>query len=760
MPDYDFSVLSPHEFECLCRDLLERKENVFIESFTDGKDDGIDLRYAKVKDPKSPSETVIVQVKKYKESSRSTLISKLRKNEAPKLRKLHLDRYYFMTSIGLTPKNKADIQEIFRPYIKRSEDIFGRDDLNNLLGLFPTVVEQYDSLRLAGINGLEEILNRDQLVRREMEEEEIKDSVRLYVGNKSFNKALDILKSNHFVIISGIPGIGKTILARILVHVLVTKGGFDEFWVLDRNTDVFFKMLRKDKKQVFLFDDFLGTNVLDDQRLQGNGLREMISSVCRSENKLLILTTLEALLQDALSTYEWMTTFNIKRAECFIESDDYSEYMRAEILYNHLIEAKLPIEYIENLLDGHRYIELIKHPDFNPRVIQEFISGEYWKDCAPDNFAETFKKNFENSFSVWEKPFLNRNPAEQCALLALLSMGQPVFIDDWKVAFKFYYKVIFGQSPYFTLNNWKWGKFVDGLRGTFIKTRSINEGRQEIIEFQNHSVSDFLMSYGKKIQDCYDCMIRGAWFIEQLYTLFSDSNDVRKLKIPENLYDQVNYQIKEQMKWYRSCELIGVYNNNRYFYKRTGSRIEGLKQCADSFPEVNRRYHFVEQTLTPEMLMADPCPCWVKCELLAGLDWSLVGWHVEGVLGSIAEKLDTFSDYTGFIKLCSTLNQTYRLESDDFVDDFWSIIHYEEDYCQDRYSADWMISELKLIHRIAPNLVSSGDIEDFKTSITETIEENEVLEEKPDKNAKEAVNPGDGQEVDIRLIDEMFSRLR
>lgn len=269
MPDYDFSVLSPHEFECLCRDLLERKENVFIESFTDGKDDGIDLRYAKVKDPKSPSETVIVQVKKYKESSRSTLISKLRKNEAPKLRKLHLDRYYFMTSIGLTPKNKADIQEIFRPYIKRSEDIFGRDDLNNLLGLFPTVVEQYDSLRLAGINGLEEILNRDQLVRREMEEEEIKDSVRLYVGNKSFNKALDILKSNHFVIISGIPGIGKTILARILVHVLVTKGGFDEFWVLDRNTDVFFKMLRKDKKQVFLFDDFLGTNVLDDQRLQG-----------------------------------------------------------------------------------------------------------------------------------------------------------------------------------------------------------------------------------------------------------------------------------------------------------------------------------------------------------------------------------------------------------------------------------------------------------------------------------------------------------
>ena len=46
MLQYDFRILQFNEFECLCRDLLQRKENNFIESFTEGRDDGIDLRFA------------------------------------------------------------------------------------------------------------------------------------------------------------------------------------------------------------------------------------------------------------------------------------------------------------------------------------------------------------------------------------------------------------------------------------------------------------------------------------------------------------------------------------------------------------------------------------------------------------------------------------------------------------------------------------------------------------------------------------------
>ena len=50
MLDYDFHILQPNEFERLVRDLLQKKEKIFIESFTSGRDGGIDLRYATCKD--------------------------------------------------------------------------------------------------------------------------------------------------------------------------------------------------------------------------------------------------------------------------------------------------------------------------------------------------------------------------------------------------------------------------------------------------------------------------------------------------------------------------------------------------------------------------------------------------------------------------------------------------------------------------------------------------------------------------------------
>lgn len=62
MNDYDFRIIQPSEFECFSRNLLHAWENIFIESFADGRDKGIDLRFAYNKD-----KTCVVQCKRYKE---------------------------------------------------------------------------------------------------------------------------------------------------------------------------------------------------------------------------------------------------------------------------------------------------------------------------------------------------------------------------------------------------------------------------------------------------------------------------------------------------------------------------------------------------------------------------------------------------------------------------------------------------------------------------------------------------------------------
>ena len=188
MQNYDFQILQPNEFERLVRDLLQKKENVFVESFTHGRDDGIDLRYANCQGTK-----VIVQAKRY--SSYASLKSELKK-EVEKIKKLNPTRYILATSVGLTPAKKDEIIKICYPLIKSSEDILGRDDLNNLLGQYPDVERQYYKLWLGSTTVLQEILDKRINTWSDIELEEIRREVSTYVMNDSFDWALCILKAN------------------------------------------------------------------------------------------------------------------------------------------------------------------------------------------------------------------------------------------------------------------------------------------------------------------------------------------------------------------------------------------------------------------------------------------------------------------------------------------------------------------------------------------------------------------------------------
>ena len=50
MPDYDFTAtLSPLDFELFSKDILEAELGIQLENFSEGRDKGIDLRYAPVR---------------------------------------------------------------------------------------------------------------------------------------------------------------------------------------------------------------------------------------------------------------------------------------------------------------------------------------------------------------------------------------------------------------------------------------------------------------------------------------------------------------------------------------------------------------------------------------------------------------------------------------------------------------------------------------------------------------------------------------
>lgn len=547
MLEYDFQILQPNEFEHFTRDLLQKKESVFVESFTSGRDGGIDLRFAKIK-----GENTIVQAKRYKGYAS---LKRVLQKEIEKVKQLNPKRYIISTSVGLTPDNKTEIQTLFAPFIQSTTDILGRDDLNNLLGKYPEIEKQYYKLWLGSTAVLEDILNKRINNWSSIEMEAIQREVSTYVMNSSFNKALEILNKNRYVVISGIPGIGKTTLARMLVNYLLSQG-FEEFVKLETIGDAAQK-LTAGKKQVFFFDDFLGSTFFqNDEKGFDQKLVAFIDKVKHDADKIFILSTREYILAEAKQIYEVLSTNNIELAKCVLDLSDYSESIRAEILYNHLADAELPRDYVKALLVGRGYLKIIKHSNFNPRIIETFLNKKVYQNVSPDRFVSKFLDFFDRPYAVWELAFRQLKPVAQYALLVRATMSdRPVLLSDWCLATKQFIKGTEAEL-HLNINDLIWNDTLKILEGTFIFTN--RQGGDIMVEYQNPSVYDFLLEWLKDLNDTQELLIRESYFVEQLYKAFSNTgapvfSDYGRIKVQELLYPVLEDAYKRHLNTLKFC---------------------------------------------------------------------------------------------------------------------------------------------------------------------------------------------------------------
>lgn len=533
MIDYNFLTLSPYEFENFTRDILQKHLAVYIESFKSGKDNGIDLRYTESRDKK-----VIIQAKRY--DSYSSLLSALKK-EVLKVDKLSPQRYILTTSAGLSPSNKEEIKNIFDPYIKNTEDIIGKDDLNNLLGQYKNIEQQYYKLWLSSTNILSTILHNNIHQQSIFEFEKIQEQVKLYVQNDSFNDAMSILNDYRYVIISGIPGIGKTTLARNLVLHYVLKEDY-EFVYLSQIDDAY-KLYSIGRKQVFLFDDFLGRNFFNERGAfkDDSQIINFIDKIERTPNKRIIITTREYILKQAKKAYESFKIKNVEIAKCTLDLASYTALIKAKILYNHLFFANVPIEYLQNIIEDKKYNTLINHPNYNPRIIQTIVENKIWNNCLPNEFSHLLISFFDNPTSVWEHIFENSlDTFTQYSLLVLLNMGTPVIIDDWRSAVEEFFRN--NVSLNISVDSIKFEKTVKELESTFIKLQK-DSFNGFAVEYQNPSIQDFLVYYIEKQDSIIKMLLSSAIYTNQFFTIFSiakrQDGKIKKIVLNENLKDIV-----------------------------------------------------------------------------------------------------------------------------------------------------------------------------------------------------------------------------
>jgi hypothetical protein len=386
MANYDLGCLSSQEFENLVRDLFQEEWGIFLESFTAGKDEGIDLRCL-------ISDNLVVQCKHYTNSSFSQLYSTVKSKEVSKVRKLNPGRYYLVTSVSLTPNNKKELKKLFEPYCKLDSDIFGKDDIFNLLNLHENIVKRNYKLWFTSAVVLEEILDRvlhnEDYSKVKIDLENFQACIPKIVITTAFKELDELLEKKNVCIICGIPGSGKTTVMKFFVMKYV-KSGYQPILITENIREAY-RVYNPERKQIFYYDDFLGQTFLEENFLKNEDseISSFIERIKNQKNKKLIFSTREYILNQAETKSERLKI--IDEYKYIIYLTNITNENKAKILYNHLWHSEIKSENIKDILEEKRYLKIIEHPNFNPRII-EWMTTSNNLNCT--NFVNNFYKSF------------------------------------------------------------------------------------------------------------------------------------------------------------------------------------------------------------------------------------------------------------------------------------------------------------------------------------------------------------------------------
>ena len=415
---YNFNNLSDFEFEILCKDIMEKKLGISLRIFGKGRDGGIDLTDDCI------NKNIVIQVKHYINSTFSNLKSSLQ-NEVNKVNIMKPKQYYICCAKSLSPNNTVEIYNMFSKYMDSDRNIISLNDINEFLENPQniSIVRKNYKLWLQATNILSEIYNQSVFIDCEALLYNIESDSKAFVETECYRQCRKILLEDRIVFLIGSPGVGKTITTKMIALYFASIG-----YRIRYTTNGDIKDLKnsissdKELKEVILLDDCLGQHYFNMKETQGNELLSLIKYILMNPNKMLILNSRVTIFNEAKERYNEFNMF-VEDKKVKLHVIDMNEVSIADkglILYNHLFHKNVPSEYYNNILKNKKYVKIVKHNNYTPRIIEFVTRKVNYERIDANDYAKFILGVLDYPNGIWEEEFNRRLQKEDRIFMTTL----------------------------------------------------------------------------------------------------------------------------------------------------------------------------------------------------------------------------------------------------------------------------------------------------------------------------------------------------
>ena len=522
---YNYAALDSFEFELLARDVVEERSGVKLSCYTAGRDGGIDASdYFYHKGLRCK---IVVQAKRWTGRADKNRWLKTVDALADQLKRdgnVPSVALYIVTSQGLSFELQREIIDTVES--KGFSNCIVLDDikLDHFLDApeHRTILRRHFKLWVAGVNILQSMLNRSVDIDTAVFLRFIEDHRDLYVQTSVFDKAIDLLRHNSVLLVTGNPGTGKSVLAQMIaLHLCaanykVVSSSCNRLSSLKSVSSV-----DEDPYELFILDDFLGQRNLDAEMDQMRELVTFLRFTSSSKHRRVVLNSRISIFNEARRRDDSFRQFvdGISSSIVILDTSSMTLTDKGRIFVSNLAFGKVPDAYVSSLRERSGFIfdramkcvRLCNHHNYNPRILEYCCRPDFWGQLDPSRFYEAILDKLDHPGDVWRNEFEDRlGKAERMLSFLLFSLSDgPIPLDSLKLAFDARMAPETGLDS--TIDSFS--RAINRLQRSIVTT-TIVDG-QIYVSIANPSINDYCAScLSDNDIECYS-IVRTVVFADQ-----------------------------------------------------------------------------------------------------------------------------------------------------------------------------------------------------------------------------------------------------